>query len=105
MEYYNGKMICYSLGNFSFGANRDPSDKNTAVYQQTFTFVDGVLQENLDAGIIPARLSGASTYNNFQPIIAEGDQKKDILQKMNEYSAAYGSVSFDENGKIILSEY
>lgn len=104
IEYYNGKIICYSLGNFSFGANRNPGEKNTAVYQQTFTFIDGVLQADLDAGIIPARVSGASGYNNYQPIIAEGEQKADIIQKMNEYSSACGRVRFDENGKIIISE-
>ena len=43
MELYNGKMICYSLGNFCFGGNRNPKDKDTAIYEQTFTFVDGVL--------------------------------------------------------------
>lgn len=104
MEYYKGKMICYSLANFSFGANRNPSDKNTAVYQQTFTFVDGVLQADLDAKIIPARVSGASSYNNYQPIIAEGDQKAYIIQKMNEISAPFGGVTFDENGIISISE-
>lgn len=41
MELYNGKMICYSLGNFCFGGNRNPKDKDTAIYEQTFTFCDG----------------------------------------------------------------
>lgn len=104
MEYYKGKMICYSLANFSFGANRNPSDKKTAVYQQTFTFVDGVLQTELDAKIIPARVSGASSYNNYQPIIAEGDQKAEIIQIMNDISAPFGGVTFDENGIISISE-
>ena len=104
IEYYNGKMICYSLANFSFGANRNPAEKNTMVYQQTFTFVDGVLQTNIDASIIPARVSGASGYNNYQPIIAEGEQKADIIRQMNEYSGAINGVSFDENGKIIINE-
>lgn len=104
IECYNGKMICYSLANFSFGANRNPGEKNTIVYQQTFTFVDGVLQADIDAGIIPARVSGASDYNNYQPIIAEGEQKAEILRQMNEYSAILGSVSFDEEGKISIGE-
>ena len=44
MEVYNGKMICYSLGNFCFGGNKNPSDKNTAIYQQAFTLINGELQ-------------------------------------------------------------
>ena len=101
-EEYKGKMIMYSLGNFSFGANRNPADKDTVVYQQTFTFIDGVLQSDITAKVIPARVSGYDGYNNYQPKIAEGDQAKNILNRLNEYSAAYGDVSFDENGNLLI---
>ncbi len=104
IEYYNGKIICYSLANFSFGANRNPGEKDTAIYQQTFTFVDGVLQADLDACVIPARVAGASGYINYQPIIAEGEQKAAIIQKLKDCSAACGKVTFDENGKLIIAE-
>ena len=102
VEYYKGKLICYSLGNFSFGANRNPARKDTAVFQQTFTFVDGVLQPEVDAKIIPARVSGASDYNNYQPIVAQGEQMKSIIEQMKTYSSAYEGVTFDDNGKIIV---
>lgn len=36
IEEYKGKFIVYSLGNFMFGGNRNPSDKDTFVFQQTF---------------------------------------------------------------------
>lgn len=49
MELYNGKVICYSLGNFCFGGNKNPTDKNTAIYQQTFNFLDGQLQPDINA--------------------------------------------------------
>lgn len=38
IDQYQGKYIVYSLGNFCFGANRNPSDKDTMIFQQTFTF-------------------------------------------------------------------
>ena len=101
-EEYKGKIIMYSLGNFSFGANRNPADKDTAVYQQTFTFVDGILQDNITAKVIPTRLSGHDGYNDYQPKIAEGDQAKNILKRLNEYSATYGSVFFDEQGNLLI---
>lgn len=104
IEEYNGKIICYSLGNFSFGANRNPEDKNTAVFQQTFTFVDGELQNDITAKIIPSRLSSHDGYNDFQPIIAEGNQAISIIEKMNQYSKSYSGVSFDEEGILILAE-
>lgn len=104
IEEYNGKIICYSLGNFSFGGNRNPSDKDTIVYQQTFTFEDDVLQTDISAKIIPSRLSGYNDYNNFQPTIAQGEQADTIIEKMNVYSAPYSGVSFDEAGILILTE-
>ena len=103
IEEYNGKIICYSLGNFSFGGNRNPSDKNTAVYQQTFTFIDDVLQTDIQAKIIPSRLSGYKDYNNFQPTIAQGEQAHSIIKKINEYSAPYSDISFDEMGILIFN--
>lgn len=101
-EEYKGKMIMYSLGNFSFGANRNPADKDTVVYQQTFTFVDGVLQNDIAAKVIPSRISGYDGYNNYQPKIADGDQKTNILKRLNEYSSPYGDLSFDEGGNLII---
>lgn len=38
IDQYQGKYIVYSLGNFCFGANRNPSDKDTMIFQQTFMF-------------------------------------------------------------------
>jgi len=103
VEEYNGKIICYSLGNFSFGGNRNPADKNTAVYQQTFTFVDGVLQSDITAKIIPSRISGHDSYNDFQPMIATGDRATSILNKMNQYSSPYSGVSFAQDGTLLLT--
>ena len=105
IEEYKGKLIVYSLGNFSFGGNRNPSEKNTFVFQQTFTFVDGVLQigaEHIEAKIIPARISGHNNYNDFQPKIATGDQAAKIIKKMNDYSKDYSGVSFDEQGNVLI---
>ena len=36
LEPYNGKYIVYSLGNFCFGGNRNPRDKDCMIFQQTF---------------------------------------------------------------------
>lgn len=102
VEEYKGKIICYSLANFSFGANRNPRDKDTIVYQQTFTFVDGVLQTDMNAKIIPSRISGKDNSNNFQPIIANEEQSKVIIKRMNEYSAPYSGVYFDEQGNLLI---
>ena len=70
MEYYRGKPIIYSLGNFCFGGNKNPADKNTAIYQQAFTLINGELQQGIDAQIIPCTLSSVSSYNDFRPTVA-----------------------------------
>lgn len=104
VEEYKGKIIVYSLANFSFGANRNPPDKDTAVYQQTFTFVDGVLQDDITAKMIPARVSGHDTYNDFQPAIANKEQASVIIGRLNEYSKPYSGVFFDEQGNLHIRE-
>ena len=75
IEKYNGKYIAYSLGNFCFGGNNNPADKDTVIYRQTFTFVDGVMQEDDNMTLIPATISGHDEYNDYQPAIAEGDRR------------------------------
>ena len=90
VEKYNGKYILYSLGNFYFGGNDNPSDKDTAIYRQVFTFIDGTLQVDDNYVIIPARVSGHDDYNDYQPKLAEGEQKTAIEQKLTEYSAKLG---------------
>lgn len=87
IEEYQGKNIVYSLGNFCFGGNAYPSDMNTMIFQQTFTIKDGELQQDNVKNIIPCRISSEDGYNNYQPTPVEGEQKDDILQKIEEYSS------------------
>ena len=61
IEEYKGKNIVYSLGNFCFGGNSGPADMDTMIFQQTFTFVDGELQEDNVKNIIPCKISSAYT--------------------------------------------
>ena len=104
IEIYNGKVICYSLGNFCFGGNRNPSDKNTMIYQQTFTFVDCVLQDQVEAKIVPCTISSIDSRNDFQPTIAEDDRKASIIEKVQDYSEPYGEIVFEDDGTIMIEE-
>jgi len=82
IEEYKGKNIVYSLGNFSFGANNNPADKYTIIFQQTFTFEDGLLQDTNDINIVPALISSERGRNNFQPTIAEGEDVEKIMKRL-----------------------
>lgn len=88
IEEYKGKNIVYSLGNFCFGGNSAPSDMDTMIFQQTFTVKDGKLQEDNVTNILPCKISSAyeEGYNNYQPILAEGEQKGKIFERLSEYS-------------------
>ena len=86
IEKYNGRNIVYSLGNFCFGGNSYPSDMDTIIFQQTFTFEGGEQKEDDVTNIIPCRISSADGYNNYQPTPAEGEEADRILQKLEERS-------------------
>lgn len=84
VEKYNGRFICYSLGNFCFGGNKNPSDKDTMIFQQTFTIKgEEVVQDDV-METIPCSLSSSSSMNNYQPTPSEGSEKERIQQKIQE---------------------
>lgn len=97
IDEYKGKYIIYSLGNFCFGANRNPPDKDSMIFQQTFTFIDGEKQEDQEIRVIPCSVSSVPERNNFQPTPSEGDEKARILGRINEFSLEFG-VQFDGDG-------
>jgi poly-gamma-glutamate synthesis protein (capsule biosynthesis protein) len=66
--------------------------------------VDGVLQNDISADIIPCRISSTDSTNDYQPTVASGDKKQAIVDKMNEYSKPYSAVSLDKDGKLIVQD-
>jgi len=92
IEVYNGRNIVYSLADFSFGGNRlyhvdgDNIRFYTFIFQQTFTFIDGVLQQDNMTNIIPARITSHRNHNNYQPTPAEGELAARILSEIQKLS-------------------
>lgn len=87
IEEYKGRNIVYSLGNFCFGGNKNPSDKDTMIFQQTFTVQGGVVLEDNMKNIIPCSVSSVSSYNNYQPRVLEGEDGQRVLDRIAEYSS------------------
>ncbi len=84
IEKYKGKYIAYSLGNFCFGGRKKPDDYDTAIFQQTFIFdSDRVLQPIEEPDIIPCSVSSAVGVNNYKPMVAKGDQRNRVYEKLN----------------------
>lgn len=98
VEKYKGSYILYSLGNFCFGGNRNPEDKETMIAQISFTFADGKRLDSTNLQIIPCTLSSVNYTNDFQPTVATGSKKKKILSHMNQYSKKFG-IQFDKDGE------
>ena len=85
IEYYNGGVIYYSLGNFSFGGNHNPYDYDTAVVQQQILRDP---QGNISLGeltVVPCSLSSVEKRNDFQPTPYEaGSEAYDrVLSKLS----------------------
>ena len=99
IEKYNGKYIAYSLGNFCFGGNSNPSDMDTMIFRQTFTISGDGAAEDDDVTVIPCSISSDQGYNNYQPTPAEGEAAASIIARLNEYSAAYG-VTVADDGSV-----
>ena len=72
IEKYKGAYIVYSLANFCFGGNTNPADKDTMIFQQTFTFKNKKLKKTKDVKIIPCKVSSSNNINNYQPTPAKG---------------------------------
>lgn len=100
VDVYKGKYIVYSLGNFCYGGNRNPADKDTMIFQQTFTFVGGEKQEDGNITVIPCSVSSVKERNNYQPTPAKGEEAQRIIDRINLFSSEYG-VKFDYDGKLL----
>ncbi|MGI6587303.1 MAG: CapA family protein [Peptococcia bacterium] len=81
IENYNGKYIVYSLGNFVYGGNRNPPDKDTFIFQQLFEF-KGNRITNSKIKIIPCLISSVKHRNDYQPTIVRGEDAERIYNRV-----------------------
>ena len=98
-EYYNGRYIIYSLGNFCFGGNTNPGNKDTMIWKQEFVFQDGQLLMQ-EARILPYSISTRRDLNDYCPIPLSGTDSDRVISKMNELSAGF-HVQFAPDGTVI----
>jgi len=80
-EIYKGKLIAYSMGNFSFGANTNPYDKDSIIIQQTFK-KEGSGFVYAGTKYIPCRLSSTPYYNDYKP--TPYTEQEDILRVLSK---------------------
>ena len=65
MDVINNRSAFYSLGNFCFGGNRNPSDKDTVIAQLTVSGTGG--DRSWEMSYIPCCVSSVSNRNDYRP--------------------------------------
>lgn len=89
IEKYKDKFICYSLGNFCFGGNSNPPDKDTFILQADFKF-NGNKLNAVGIKAIPCSISSVASYNDYRPTPMNGNNKTRLLKKLNGYCINLG---------------
>lgn len=88
VETYHGKTIAYSLGNFCFGGNTNPTEMDTAIFQQKFVLDSNRQMIENEYTLIPCSVSSELYFNNYQPTPLTGDEAERVMQKIQERSDA-----------------
>ena len=84
VEYYNGRYICYSLGNFSFAGHNKPDDMSTYIFQIRMRIRDGAL-DSQEIKIIPCRISSRTDKNDLIPTPYEkGNHIEAVLTNLSK---------------------
>ena len=87
IEEYNGKYICYSLGNFSFAGNTKPDDMDTFIFQQRFRVYPDGRAESEGFRIVPCSISSQESVNDFKPTPKEGEAAQAVVERLMELGA------------------
>ena len=92
LEEYKGKMIVYSLGNFCFGGNQNPTDKDSMIYQETFMVKDGKVLPESKWKVYPCSISSVDDRNNYQPTPLFGEAAEAIRKKIQTRTDAIAKL-------------
>ena len=99
-EIYNGHYIYYSMGNWTFGGNTDPRDKDTVMVRFTVERLYDGSTSITDIQNIPCSSSGVMSGNNYQPVVCEegSEQYYRVLSKLDgSFDGANLSIGYEYN--------
>lgn len=100
VEYYNGKFIFYSLGNFAFGgkATTDEVNRISLVVRPRFALRDGVAQLT-GVLIVPCYTTSAEDIreNDYKPRPLYGEEARKLMEQVKSFAAymRYGTDSLE----------
>lgn len=104
IEEYNGKYICYSLGNFSFAGNTRPDDMDTYIFQQRFRVYPDGTAENAGFRIIPCSISSQEKINDFKPTPMNEAGGAALVERLRELSDKL-EKNFGKTGVTAVEDY
>lgn len=96
-EFSDNGVIFYSLGNFCFGGNVKPKDKDSAIVQvEIIRETDGTIRVGV-TNMIPVCISSVSNLNNYQPTpyLPDSEEYARVMEKL------YGTFT----GKDLVVDY
>ena len=93
MEYWNDVPIFYSMGNFCYGGNTDPDDKDSVIVQAEYARDEsrgGMVLSDLR--VIPCEISSRKDQNDYRPVpCSEGTEDYErILEKLQAFHDTLG---------------
>lgn len=80
----NNRYVCYSLGNFCFGGNKEvrKGALYSMVVQAEMTFADDGTYKGQRLKLYPAHMSGDPEKNNYQPCPVSGKEADEVFERV-----------------------
>ncbi|MEM1028847.1 MAG: CapA family protein [Myxococcota bacterium] len=87
IERYRGRPIVYSLGNFVFGANSQPADRDAFIYRARFDITGSGEVGGVTGEVIPVSMTSDPRRNDFRPRLLQGVAADRVRKKIDALSA------------------
>lgn len=91
IEFYRGKPILYSLGNFAFGSRSTAADRSVMA-RLTLSEDGGTVQ------LVPLNVLHRET--RYQPEILAGRKGAEVIERLNRLSRGFGTVISGSEGRF-----
>ena len=99
-EIRNGVPVVYSLGNCVFGGNTNPRDHDALAVQADLRFEEGE-PAGITLHFYPISVSGEASYNDYSPVLLNGENAERVLRKMEESTGADPGFFTEGEGAVI----
>ena len=104
MSIFNNRSVCYSLGNFCFGGNKNVRAIESLVVAATLSFSDDGEYLGQQIDLYPAHISGTQPRTNYQPLLVTGRDAKRVM-RLVQADTRYDLNDFDEEKGFARQDY